>query len=63
MYVYVQVNVYTHKYVYDVMQCMYVLVPFPQDEEVEIAIQKCHGRLAGQRRECWKKEEDFFFIL
>lgn len=38
------------------MQCTYILVSFPQDEEVEIATQKFHGRSAGQRR-YWEKED------
>lgn len=49
---------YTHicLYVY-VMQCTYILVLLPRDEEVEIATQKFHGGSAGQRRKCWEKED------
>lgn len=40
-----------------IVPCTYSLVPFPQDEEVEIATQKSHGRLAGHRNKRWEKEE------
>lgn len=53
---------YIHVDIYDIIECTYILVPFPQDEEVEIAISKSHGRLVGQRR-MLKEESGFLFLF